>query len=58
VEWQLYIELIKGYSQNRGSYIDVNIWIRQIGPTSFNSLVNTKYKIYAQKGPIQEDIAK
>lgn len=58
VEWQLYIELIKDYNRNRGPYIDVNIWIRQIGPTSFNSLVNTKYKIYAQKGHIQEDIAK
>nr|CAD2190995.1 unnamed protein product [Meloidogyne enterolobii] len=49
VEWELCLQLTP-YS--------VNVWIRQIWLKSLNSLVNTKYKIYAKKDFIQVDIAR
>uniref|UniRef100_A0A1I8BUK3 Gb3_synth domain-containing protein n=1 Tax=Meloidogyne hapla TaxID=6305 RepID=A0A1I8BUK3_MELHA len=53
VAWELRIKKVyKKYNYN------IAIWLRQIGPTSINSLVNTKYKIYANSDGVYLDIAK
>ncbi|KAL7069750.1 hypothetical protein ACQ4LE_011144 [Meloidogyne hapla] len=52
VAWELRIKKVyKKYNYN------IAIWLRQIGPTSINSLVNTKYKIYANSDGVYLDIA-
>uniref|UniRef100_A0A1I8B0T1 BTB domain-containing protein n=1 Tax=Meloidogyne hapla TaxID=6305 RepID=A0A1I8B0T1_MELHA len=57
VEWELILEIYKTESVNE---LDgtVGIWLRQIGPNTFNDFVNTKYKIYAIKNFKRVDISR
>ncbi|KAL7076916.1 hypothetical protein ACQ4LE_003878 [Meloidogyne hapla] len=58
VEWELCFEIKKDLKRYWNDYsYSYAIWLRQIGPNSINTLVNTQYKIYAIRDTVNKEIA-